>query len=346
MLMLSACSASTQSTKPSKWRIETHLESKVPGSYACTPSGRCLSVVRTKSRGYEMVSFGPNLVTETWRVLSSLSPEQPIACASLSICEGFEGTDNSGGDGPVFSMLRTVDAGRHWVRQVIPRGFEPLGVACPSTLECIATGLDVHPFSTTMFLTTDGGREWTRSELPDGFSEAQRANFEVQCPSRSVCYATPFTGPNQVLVTRNFAKTWAAIPIRIPKGTYLGEMSCSTTTACTVLTSSHMGGPGAVENALWITGGGSGERMGTALPNGDFSYAGLSCISASVCEVVGYPTYGGGTHAAQTDNGGLTWTTQAFPLNVEQLGVWCKSAVECSGVGSLNGHFVITRYGA
>jgi photosystem II stability/assembly factor-like uncharacterized protein len=221
-------------------------------------------------------------------------------------------------------------------------GLNLLGVDCPSTALCLATGESEKPSNSSahadIYLSTDQGTTWTLASIPPQVV----AIGAVACPTASLCIAVG----SAVLVSSDGGATWA--PVGVTGGIEdLYSISCASATTCVAVGPNPQGpfNHSLPADAIETTNGGS-TFADVTLPAYTASIFEVSCSTnltcvASVAEGTGQST---AAFAASTD-GGTTWTAATPPPSfVGVAGVSCSSDGSCVLVGSTSsGGATITR---
>jgi hypothetical protein len=181
----------------------------------------------------------------------------------------------------------------------------PTAISCPSASFCAAVG-------TSGFVETFDGSAWSTPIQPDPNGNGLTA---VSCVSASFCAAVDNLGQ---AITFN-GSAWSAPAAIDTTRNALHAVSCASSSFCVA---GDVGGNGFVFN-------GSGWSPPITINHGSGQQAigGISCPSASFCEVAGQA----GTIETST-NGGTTWSApiQLGPNNLQSVS--CPSTTFCAAV--------------
>jgi hypothetical protein len=211
-------------------------------------------------------------------------------------------------------------------------------VACSSASACTAVGAGGQ----TLALRWNGSA-WASQTIPD-LGELHG----VACPTASSCvtvgvgnqsprWATSATWNGSSWVVRSVPHPTPAV------ASTLYSVSCSASNACTGvgywLTSSHLAKGFIVrwDGATWTT-------QARAKPSAadQFTFRGVTCLSATSCTAVGFSSLGTGPHAPLVESwNGSTWTIQATPAPAGSTDTYlddisCSSASACTAAGDWN----------
>jgi photosystem II stability/assembly factor-like uncharacterized protein len=152
-------------------------------------------------------------------MVPSGTPElRAVSCASSTQCVAVGVSD----------ILVSTDGGQSWTAHTMnDGGLNLLGVDCPSTALCLATGESEKPSNSSahadIYLSTDQGTTWTLASIPPQVV----AIGAVACPTASLCIAVG----SAVLVSSDGGATWA--PVGVTGGIEdLYSISCASATTC------------------------------------------------------------------------------------------------------------------
>jgi hypothetical protein len=271
-----------------------------------------------------------------WRVQPSPNPAKAavtdlnaVSCASARSCE-------SAGDFEILSQGNTPQAvaegwnGSAWLLQqaAAPRGATDnvlSAVSCVSTTFCEAVGEHGNALNTQSNLAEVwNGTRWKVQATPSPqspFGPVDNDLEGVSCVSASFCEAVG-NGPNGMSAEVWNGTSWK-VQNRPGNGGIQGQfVSCPSVDFC--MSIDAFGRVDTWNGSLWST--------GTNL-TGFSPVGGVSCVSASFCEVVG----GGpsGENAAVWN--GSTWTAQPTPGGAGEVltAVSCLTPASCEAVGEL-----------
>jgi hypothetical protein len=225
-----------------------------------------------------------------------------VACpAGSSLCTAVGSYTNSGG---VNVTLAERGSGGSWSIQPTtpPAGAtrsELLGVACPTTGQCVAVGDSTGSSGQRATLTAVwNGGGWSQAALQLGSSRSELLG--VACPAPNQCLAvgdaTGGGGVQAGLAETWNGSTWTVHSPGLPsgaRGSALDAVSCPSTGQCTAV-----GGAGTVTLAqLW-----NGSAWVTqSMPATGASASvldGVSCSSTVLCTATGTTANSSGVQAA------------------------------------------------
>jgi hypothetical protein len=115
-------------------------------------------------------------------------------------------------------------------------GPPPANITCPSITACYALAGDyATPYanapllSESLYVTGDLGHTWSLLPLPSGFDPTS----SLTCADSSACSAGGTLGGSSVFITTtDSGHQWTIIPLTVPPGYQLFELSCSSDSAC------------------------------------------------------------------------------------------------------------------
>lgn len=195
-----------------------------------------------------------------------------------------------------------------WTSHTIP-GYGPLNaVACPSPLECFATG------NGFVLRSTDGGTAWTAS-VP-----SSPANLlSVSCPSVSTCFAVGGydSSVGVILATTDGGSTWVSQTVP-PASGGLNAVSCSSTTHCVAVINFN-----AVGSPVLATFDGGATWSHEPTPAGAYDLDAVSCVAGTDdCMAADFIVI-------TSVDGGVTWSKASTPAGATQTAVTCMSTANC-----------------
>lgn len=221
-------------------------------------------------------------------------------------------------------------------------------LACPSTSQCVAVGVNATAMPTQLLSNYWNGSRWSQGSMPDPRGAVNVRESGVSCPTATECVAVGVAFPprgGDVYPTASYWNgshwtTGRAVGTR--SSTELVGVSCPSASSCTAV-------------------GAYGATIGTALPlierwNGRSWTAqhaplpagmrhgvlnDVSCASSALCVAVG----NGEGHAIEARWNGRTWSADALPnsRNVTLYGVSCHAAT-CLAVGAGNNGSSVGTY--
>ena len=200
-----------------------------------------------------------------------------------------------------------------------------LGITCPSTSTCYATGSNSLG-NGEVLETTDSGSTWSTLTSPTPSPD------EISCPSTTSCYiAGNVDGEFSVIyATSDSGLTWS-LEVEDPD---FNSIACPSTTIC-YAAGTNGNGFGVIYASF------SGWAQQT-LPSGPETLAAVSCPSAAICYAVGQASSGAWDVFATTDAGD-TWNTLTVPSYIfgggYPIDIACPSTSTCyvSGAGIRGG---------
>ena len=228
-------------------------------------------------------------------------------------------------------------------------GNELQAVSCASTTSCVAVGEDDKSGVPEEALAESwNGKTWTIRSSPN-MQKSDSDLLGVSCASANSCEAvgwyTNSTGDDRALAESWNGKTWAIRSSPNPEtaaAVVLDGVSCVSANSCEAVglyISPGNGGLTLTESwngKTWVI-----QSSPNPEPAAGDVLNGVSCVSATSCEAVGYsivPDSGNDLILIESWNGS-TWTIQSSP-NPETTArealdaVSCVSATSCQSVGS------------
>ncbi len=295
---------------------------------ACDPAGVCVAVGTDTGPespdGSTQGPMGGEIATSsdggrTWH--ASAAPGSvvglfSVACAT-SLCIAVGGDELT--DGAPGQAIASDDGGISWRPLTLPRGTGVLRVvACPSPSHCVAAG------QYDVVTTSDGGTTWHRSMRPVPPEPNEVLDpVAISCPSPTTCTMATNDGAadsdaaGQIYVTQDAGLTWS--PERTPAAPALTALSCPSLTTCVAVgggTPARGCGP-CTGFVMTTTDGGATWTVQVPPPAMSAGFSAVWCASTSACVADGSSLSPDGTsetpELARTDDGGVTWTTSAFP---------------------------------
>jgi hypothetical protein len=243
--------------------------------------------------------------------------------------------------------------GSRWSAQPTPPlagEIELRGVFCTSVNNCVAVGWQsplVNPINGQPLIERWNGANWAIDQQPGPLSAVcgtecaffSRTLAGVACGLASACEAVGSTDSLQSTTT--FAESWngtswattpTANPAPAPPYDKLTAVACTTRTACVAVGS----GQNKVFAERWDGKGWSvhgTSRGSAATPNG------ISCISSSRCEIVGFgpeSSNNGTTRPQAWLWNGLSWAAQNPPglPSASLESVACPTVSDCFAAGA------------
>jgi hypothetical protein len=256
-----------------------------------------------------------------------------VACTSPSACIGV------GGGGTAALAERWN--GTRWASQPIPTtpGASLSAVSCTSPSACIAVGMSASGNLAERW----NGTRWAIQPIPTPAGAHGSGLLGVSCTSASDCIAagaygttTSQNGPVRPLTEQWNGSRWTILTTPDPAGsvqTFLGGISCTSASACTVVGEQHSAS-GVARTAAERWNGTTWTIQPTPNPPGTHSaiFAGVDCTGPSACLAVGSSDQG--TLAEQWN--GTSWRIQPMPTpsgGGQLTGVACYAASACTAIG-------------
>lgn len=271
-------------------------------------------------------------------VPGSVSGFAAVGCAGGGTVCFAVGTATSNTTGMVSTLVERWN-GTAWVTTPSPT---PAGgaflndVGCPTTTSCIAVGSTADRKKAV--IERWDGSSWTTLSYPVPPNTTVSSLASVSCASATFCMAVGeitirntadfVTAP---LIERWNGSTWSQVTPAATSGTnadLLNSVSCTTATFCLAID---------IEADLAERWNGT-SWIQTASPNvvgGNLGLAEVSCVSGTMCFVVGAGTVDPNGPVALRWNGN-TWSvtpTASIPNAGVFIGVKCLSGTNCYAVG-------------
>jgi hypothetical protein len=242
--------------------------------------------------------------TGTWKILSMSNPPgttwssmEDVSCRTATFCmmTGEAGTTKQSASGTVFISHATAYTwdGTKVTRLAVPNppsghDAELAGVSCPTVTTCLAVGNYTRPDGRSQAYSArwSGGR-WTVQNARNLTSQVLTLFESVACVSTTRCEAV---GTTLTPGSRAFAEawtngTWQTQPTASQANATLFGVTCPAAGRC--FAAGSVGSHSMIE--AW-----NGTRWsvqptpGTAAPRAGSALTHVSCVTASLCEAVGY----------------------------------------------------------
>ncbi len=223
-----------------------------------------------------------------------------VSCSSMAACTAVGYYKNSSGTEVTLAERWN---GTGWVIQLTsnPSGAtasELLGVSCSSSTACVATGRNHNSSGIGVTLAERwNGTEWTLQSTPNPSGATESELRGVSCTSTTTCTAigryVNSLGTKVSLAERWNGTEWLVQSTPNPAGAEMSELlgvSCSSSTACSAVGYSEIGGPMASIVTLAERWNGT-EWSLQSIPNPtgpESQLYGVSCKSPTACVGVGY----------------------------------------------------------
>jgi hypothetical protein len=257
-------------------------------------------------------------------------------------------------------------AGGRWAAQPAPSpgvyGSGLQGVSCSSARACVAVGSwsPIWSWGGAPLVERFDGKRWTTQAvvLPAQVTHTPGYNgatlLAVSCPSPSACmavgaYYLGFPPQGETLFAERWdGATWAFQPLAPFNGQISADISCSSTSACTIIGTVYLANPGRHPFAeRW---NGTSWRAQT-LPNPPrlAALTAVSCPTRNACMAVGNGA--GLPHGSQLAEkwNGVRWRAQNIPrppgFRTGFLdSISCTSANACTAIATGHGGWFVDRY--
>jgi hypothetical protein len=200
-----------------------------------------------------------------------------------------------------------------------------LALSCANDSDCFAlVEGDFANGPQALIQTVNGGQTWSFV-----LSEDTSQFVSLSCPAATVCYLVGQyeAGYAEVFSTTNLFNFYRT---DLSGTAYVTGISCTTTTSCMVVGNSVAFST--TNGSTWVNDSSALDAdTGSALG----SIAGVSCVGAGDCTVVGDPASGiYGQSVADTNNGGTTWQIEALASPSDLYAVSCASTTTCWAASS------------
>jgi hypothetical protein len=278
-----------------------------------------------------------------------------ISCASTSDCVAVSG--NLSTSPSASTIVTTTNGGSTWSSPSGGTDQNLTSVSCPNTTHCMAGGNNLvnGKFVGGIWVTSNPQGTWTLTPNLTGVNTV----LALSCANDSDCFALVegnfADGPQALIQTVNGGGSWSFVLSEATvcylvgqyeagyaevfsttnlfnfyrtdlSGTaYVTGVSCTTTTSCMVVGNSVAFST--TNGSTWFNDSSALDAdTGSALS----SIAGVSCVGAGDCTVVGDPASGMyGQSVAATNNGGTTWQIEALASPPDLYAVSCASTTTC-----------------
>ncbi len=262
--------------------------------------------------------------------------------------------------GMAVVMVALALSGCGWAIQATPdpSARSLSGVSCPSSDACVAVGDSGQSGTDPLLAEGWNGTDWQVLPSPPSPAEATATDLKaVSCPSSQACVAVgsydqdSATNPTVPLAEIWDGTSWSVlqtpIPAGVPPGTmvsYLNDVSCTTSSACTAVGYSTTSGGafGLIER--WDGSEWSIQQNPGGVDNNQLN--GVSCSGAQKCMAVGSAGDQGDAFSERWD--GSSWQALSTPSPADSFGsplqdVSCVTADACTAVGQSVGGTLIAQ---
>jgi hypothetical protein len=280
----------------------------------------------------------------SWSLQATSGGGGRVSCVSPSFCLAVNGTGATGS---------AIWNGSSWTPQPLqgPAGavYTTFGaLSCSSAQACEVVGYYSDNSSTTAgpsLAEVWNGTSWAAQPTPNPAGSAFTALSAVSCVSAAFCEAGGFSqsdvnSPNLEALAEGWnGDAWALQAAATPPGATsnaLNGVSCVSAAFCEAVGSATDSSSNEISLAEGWNGT-SWQIQSTPGPaqssNGVRAVMnGVSCVSTSFCEAVGFSATGPGPAAWQWN--GTSWAAQPVPGSNGLVAVSCPSATFCLGVAS------------
>ena len=281
---------------------------------------------------------GDRTFTVGWSVLPAPSGTSmaDVSCSAADACTSVK-------DGGIQRWN-----GSEWKAQTlaVPAGGSAVSahsVSCPSSSACTAVGAYKNGSGEEKTLAEFwNGSEWKVQSSPTPASATGISMWDVSCPTSGECTAVGTYGGNTSFALRWNGSEWSLQTTVNPTGdTYLVSVSCVSSSFCMAAGWYREGASTYVPLAeSWN--GSAWSTKAPVKPGGVTKtwMTGVSCVSSSICYLVGNKEVSAETHERQTVGevwNGTSWSLQTTPnpeatdRSVEEVS--CVSQQACTAVG-------------
>ncbi|HXQ59659.1 MAG TPA: putative Ig domain-containing protein [Acidimicrobiales bacterium] len=277
----------------------------------CSTVSDCIAV-----GGYTLLTTTDGGATWTPRSIPGQEILKTVTCSSpLDCVAGGEALIS--GPGGSYPLLATTDGGVTWTGAFVNSDDGMFsGIACPTSSDCVAVGMEnLHGLGAAA-VSGDGGFTWTDVGLPSATPWLQA----VSCPTPSDCVAVGYGNTAATVMTSSDGGLdWAPVPI--PTGVrYLQGLSCSDSSHCVAV-----GATAAPAGVVLTTDDGGTTWTESALPSSVPQLDAVSCDGVH-CAAGGFPL----ATSLVSGDGGATWTATPFDQGVATpAGITCPSVLDC-----------------
>jgi hypothetical protein len=316
---------------------------------SCISSSFCIGVGHYVNSSGTTVTLAEKWNGTEWAIQSSPNPSGAsssylwgVSCSSSTACAAVgEYTNSSGVKVPLAERWN----GTEWSIQTIPN---PSGstatslqnVSCPTSSMCMAAGYYSDSSGWHLLAERWNGTEWSiQSTITPGGS-AYAFLQGVSCTSATECVVVGYYYSTSAGVYATFPEKWNGSEWSIQgmtnpsgaKGSYLRQVSCTSSTACTAV-GEYVNSTGTTQTLAQRWNGTEWNLQTPPNPSGaqESVLNGVSCTSSTECKAIGWYKNEKGitTHLAQKWNG-TEWLVQSAPGQVG-LAKSVMSHVSCSG---------------
>jgi hypothetical protein len=268
-----------------------------------------------------------------------------VSCSSSTFC--FAVGEFAPGQSSFSTLLERWNGTKWSLRtsKAVDPGADLQGISCSSSSSCIAVGSSEStggPLAASF-----NGTKWTIQAVPLPAGNEGGSLAGVSCSSGTSCTAVgSYANSSGTLLTLAeilSGTSWTVQATPNPAGAVrssLAAVSCTAGGACTAVGTSTDSGNN--ESTLAEARNGTSWLIQTtSSPSPISMLQSVSCSGSGSCTAVGqYFNEGSGSYVmlAEADTGG-TWTVPSLPspansLTTTLLGVSCRSASDCTAVGS------------
>ena len=345
------------------WTVEPTPNPREPakksylGESWCASSTSCVAAGYSENNAGAFVTLAESWNGSEWRIQSTPNPAGAresrvygVTCSSSTACTAVGYYVSSGG---TWLTLAERWNGTEWKSQSTPAPAGAttsrlLGVSCPSSSACTATGSYENGSGVTLPLAEAwNGSEWKVQSTPSPEGAKRSDLGGVSCTSSAACTAVG-SYENGSHASLTLAEAWNGTEWKVqstpsPEGgriTTLRGVSCPSSTICTAV--GYYVSSAGVESTLAERWNGTEWKV-QSMPGleggeqGHLTFA-VSCPSTTACTATGMSYQSGeGRPLAESWNG-TEWKVQSVPYpegaKEDQLtGVQCPTTTACAAVG-------------
>ena len=243
-------------------------------------------------------------------------------------------------------LLVAQPAAASWLEQgtPVPPGatdWQLNAVSCTSPTSCMAVGFVVNS-SGDLLTEKRTGSTWTAVSAP---CRGGRLDG-VSCSKATSCEAVGVGGDGFAIAEAWDGRRWTKQTVPQPTGaaeSHLSSVSCTSPSACEAVGQFLSNGTGVAFAAVWN--GSSWNVQTTPGPPGSTGDVlnGVSCISATDCEAVGFASVDSTAVTLAEAWDGDQWTVQATPNPAASnlAAVSCTAVNSCTAVGDIISNGVV-----
>lgn len=313
-------------------------------------------LVATNSKGTAH-GLDQTFKTPYWRVTATPNPSETIdsylratSCTAATACTAVgEYMVKTGTYMPMAERWN----GSEWTLESMPnpsgaKTTDLYGVSCSSATACVAVGWDESTAGVYVSVVESwNGAEWQIQSTPEPTGTLNSLLRGVSCTSATACTAVGWyensSGVELPWAARWNGTTWAVQSVSAPTeaiATYPYEVSCTSSTTCTMVGEYHNSSDtGVLFAERWN--GTSWSVQSTPSPTGAKSsiLEGVSCTASTTCMATGVYENSASVYVPLSERwNGTEWSLQTAPPPVGAKasglpGLSCLSSTACIAVG-------------